>query len=117
MAGSPWTGASLSGPLGGRDAVFPHLGGAWGPDRALVAARLDGNGNTFSADSAYTAALGYGYTSPSNIGATGAGIANTTDDPMYRNFRYGLFGSLDYQFDLPTSGYYLVRLDVGRSNW
>ncbi|HET8766817.1 MAG TPA: DUF6541 family protein [Pedococcus sp.] len=41
VAGSPWTGASLSGPLGGRDAVFPHLSGGWGADRALVAARLD----------------------------------------------------------------------------
>jgi hypothetical protein len=41
VAGSPWTGASLSGPLGGRDAVFPHLSGGWRADRALVAARLD----------------------------------------------------------------------------
>ncbi|MDR6861626.1 DUF6541 family protein [Phycicoccus sp. 3266] len=41
VAGSPWTGASLSGPLGGRDAVFPHLSGGWGSDRELVAARLD----------------------------------------------------------------------------
>ena len=41
VAGSPWTGASLSGPLGGRDAVFPHLSGGWGRDRELLAARLD----------------------------------------------------------------------------
>ena len=40
VVGNPWDGAALTGPLGGRDAVFPHLSGAWGSDRDLVASSL-----------------------------------------------------------------------------
>ncbi len=41
VVGNPWDGAALTGPLAGRDAVFPHLSGAWGADRDLVASSLN----------------------------------------------------------------------------
>lgn len=40
VAGNPWDGAALSGPLARREAVFPHLVGRWGPDRDLLARSL-----------------------------------------------------------------------------
>lgn len=40
VVGNPWNGAALTGPLGDREAVFPHLSGRWDPDRALVARAL-----------------------------------------------------------------------------
>lgn len=40
VVGSPWDGAALSGALGGREPVFPHLVGAWDGDRSTVAASL-----------------------------------------------------------------------------
>ncbi len=40
VAGNPWDGAALTGPLGGREAVFPHLVGRWGTDRDLLASSL-----------------------------------------------------------------------------
>lgn len=40
VAGNPWDGAALTGPLGHREAVFPHLAGSWGADRNLLAAAL-----------------------------------------------------------------------------
>ncbi|MGG5258738.1 DUF6541 family protein [Phycicoccus avicenniae] len=41
VAGSPWDGAALTGPIGGRDALFPHLNGRWDADRRLLAGDLD----------------------------------------------------------------------------
>ena len=40
VAGNPWDGAALSGPLARREAVFPHLAGRWGSDRDLLATSL-----------------------------------------------------------------------------
>ncbi len=40
VAGNPWDGAALSGPLARREAVFPHLVGQWGADRELLATSL-----------------------------------------------------------------------------
>ena len=40
VVGNPWDGAALSGPLAGREAVFPHLVGHWGTDRDLLASSL-----------------------------------------------------------------------------
>ena len=40
VIGNPWNGAALSGPLGHREAVFPHLVGRWDPDRELLATSL-----------------------------------------------------------------------------
>jgi hypothetical protein len=40
VAGNPWNGAALSGPVAGREAVFPHLVGRWGADRDLLARSL-----------------------------------------------------------------------------
>lgn len=40
VVGSPWDGAALSGALGGREPVFPHLVGAWDGDRTTVATSL-----------------------------------------------------------------------------
>jgi hypothetical protein len=40
VVGNPWDGAALSGPLAGRQAVFPHLVGQWGTDRDLLAGSL-----------------------------------------------------------------------------
>lgn len=45
VAGNPWNGSVLSAPLGDRAALFPHLQGSWGPDRALVAADLSAAGS------------------------------------------------------------------------
>lgn len=45
VVGSPWDGAALTGPLGGREAVFPHLVGAWGEDRDLLATSLAAAGD------------------------------------------------------------------------
>lgn len=42
VVGNPWNGAALTGPLGEREAVFPHLGGTWDPDRVLLAQGLSG---------------------------------------------------------------------------
>lgn len=41
VAGNPFDGAALTGPLGDRRALFPHLIGAWDPDRVLVGTSLD----------------------------------------------------------------------------
>ena len=40
VAGNPWDGAALTGPLARREAVFPHLVGRWGSDRDLLATSL-----------------------------------------------------------------------------
>lgn len=40
VVGNPWDGAALSGPLAGREAVFPHFVGNWGADRELLATSL-----------------------------------------------------------------------------
>ncbi|GAA4413200.1 hypothetical protein GCM10023168_35870 [Fodinibacter luteus] len=40
VVGSPWDGAALTGALGGREPVFPHLVGDWGADRTLLATSL-----------------------------------------------------------------------------
>jgi hypothetical protein len=41
VLGNPWNGSSLSWVLGDREPVFPHLEGAWDPDRVTAATRLD----------------------------------------------------------------------------
>lgn len=41
VVGNPWDGSALSWAVGRRQAVFPHMTGAWDPDRVLVAAHLD----------------------------------------------------------------------------
>ncbi len=53
VAGNPWDGAALSGPLARREAVFPHLVGQWGADRELLASSL----STAAADPGMCAAL------------------------------------------------------------
>ena len=40
IAGNPWNGSALAEAVGGREVLFPHLSGAWGSDRATVAASL-----------------------------------------------------------------------------
>lgn len=40
VVGNPWDGAALSGALGGREPVFPHLVGTWDGDRTTVATSL-----------------------------------------------------------------------------
>ena len=40
VVGSPWDGAALSGALGGREPLFPHLVGTWDRDRLTVATSL-----------------------------------------------------------------------------
>ncbi|HET8594580.1 MAG TPA: DUF6541 family protein [Intrasporangium sp.] len=40
VAGNPWNGSALVQALAGRPATFPHLSGAWGADRELVASSL-----------------------------------------------------------------------------
>jgi hypothetical protein len=40
IAGNPWNGSALAEAIGGREVLFPHLSGAWGSDRATVAASL-----------------------------------------------------------------------------
>ncbi len=37
----PWDGSALAWALGGRQTLFPHLGGYWGAERKLVAEHLD----------------------------------------------------------------------------
>jgi len=37
----PWNGTGLAWALGGRQTLFPHLGGYWGTERKLVAEHLD----------------------------------------------------------------------------
>ncbi len=46
VAGNPWDGAALSGPLARREAVFPHLVGRWGTDRDLLATSLSSVAST-----------------------------------------------------------------------
>jgi hypothetical protein len=46
VAGNPWNGAALTGPLAQREAVFPHLVGRWGSDRDLLASSLSSVGTT-----------------------------------------------------------------------
>lgn len=41
VLGDPWDSSSMSWVLGGREPVFPHLRGAWDPDRMLAATALD----------------------------------------------------------------------------
>lgn len=41
VAGNPWNGSALTWAIGDRESLYPHLNGVWGPDRDLVAARLD----------------------------------------------------------------------------
>ncbi|GAA4733968.1 hypothetical protein GCM10025782_36920 [Pedococcus ginsenosidimutans] len=41
VAGNPWNGSSLAGPVGGVATLFPHLNGDWGVDRDVVAGHLD----------------------------------------------------------------------------
>lgn len=41
IAGNPWNGSPLAAPLGNRATVFPHVGGAWDPDRLLLAKSLN----------------------------------------------------------------------------
>ena len=40
VAGNPWNGAALTGPLADREAAFPHLVGRWGADREVLATSL-----------------------------------------------------------------------------
>ena len=40
VVGNPWDGAALSGALGGREPVFPHVVGAWDGDRTTLATSL-----------------------------------------------------------------------------
>jgi len=40
VAGNPWDGAALTGPLADREAAFPHLVGHWGADRQVLATSL-----------------------------------------------------------------------------
>jgi hypothetical protein len=40
ILGDPWDGSALVWVFGGREPVFPHLTGTWGPDRDVVATRL-----------------------------------------------------------------------------
>ena len=37
----PWNGSALAWALGGRQTLFPHLGGYWGDERKLIAQHLD----------------------------------------------------------------------------
>ncbi|MGN6741773.1 MAG: DUF6541 family protein [Amnibacterium sp.] len=41
IADDPWNGSALAWALGGRQTLFPHLGGYWGTERRLVAGHLD----------------------------------------------------------------------------
>lgn len=41
VVGNPWNGSALTWAIGGRESLYPHLTGIWGPDRDLIAARLD----------------------------------------------------------------------------
>ena len=68
VAGNPWDGAALTGPLAGREAVFPHLVGSWGPDRDLLATSLSAVATT-DAVCAALARLNVGYvlTGPSGF--------------------------------------------------
>jgi len=48
----PWDGSALAWALGGRQTLFPHLGGYWGDERKLIAQHLDeapGNGKVCEA--------------------------------------------------------------------
>ncbi|MDQ1530168.1 MAG: hypothetical protein QOE37_273 [Microbacteriaceae bacterium] len=38
---NPWNGSALAWALGGRQTLFPHLGGYWGKERKVVALHLD----------------------------------------------------------------------------
>jgi hypothetical protein len=40
IAGNPWNGSALAEAIGGRAVLFPHLNGAWGADRTVVASAL-----------------------------------------------------------------------------
>jgi hypothetical protein len=44
IADDPWSGTALAWALGGRETLFPHLGGYWGKQRKLVAQHLDSAG-------------------------------------------------------------------------
>ncbi|HEY0374187.1 MAG TPA: DUF6541 family protein [Amnibacterium sp.] len=41
IADDPWNGTALAWALGGRQTLFPHLGGYWGTERKLIAQHLD----------------------------------------------------------------------------
>lgn len=46
VAGNPWNGSPFVSVLGDRAAVFPHVGGTWDPDRALLASSLNQAGRS-----------------------------------------------------------------------
>lgn len=41
IAGNPWNGSGLSWAIGGRQSLFPHLAGVWGPAALTIATGLD----------------------------------------------------------------------------
>jgi len=71
-------------------------------------AYVDGAGDTWSADRAYTAQNGSGYIqSPPKTTSTRSAIGGTTDDPLYQDARISAMG---YRFTGLPAGAYLVEL-------
>jgi hypothetical protein len=67
---------------------------------------VDLNGDTWAADRAW-AAGSYGYVGQSSTVSTNKPIANTLDDPLYKNLRQRM---LEYRFDGLPNGVYEVDL-------
>ena len=71
-------------------------------------AYVDGAGDTWSADRAYTAQNGSGYIqSPPKTTSTRSAIGGTTDDPLYQDAR---ISAMSYRFTGLPAGAYLVEL-------
>lgn len=68
----------------------------------------DSTGNVWSADRAFSTGS-YGYIGGSSYTGDQVAIANTTDDQLYRNTRYG--SSFEYRFTVPN-GTYTVTLKL-----
>ncbi|HEY7718916.1 MAG TPA: DUF6541 family protein [Pedococcus sp.] len=68
VAGNPWNGSALTGALGDRAALFPHLNGAWGSDRTLLATSLaDAADDPRVCEAAARLRVGYVLTGPSGF--------------------------------------------------
>jgi len=71
-------------------------------------AYVDGNGDTWAADRAYTPQNGSGYVqSPPKTTSTRSAIGGTTDDPLYQKARVN---SMSYRFTGLPAGAYLLEL-------
>ncbi|TML24059.1 MAG: hypothetical protein E6G32_04640 [Actinobacteria bacterium] len=77
-----------------------------GVDVGATSPYLDGLGDTWSADQAYTPG-GWGYTQRVNTASTRSAIGGTVDGPLYQTARRG---QTEYKFDGLPTGVYQVEL-------